>query len=356
MNFVSIVIPAYNAAATLPDTLSCVIAQSWPHFEAIVIDDGSTDTTHSVIDAFAARDPRVRGVWQANSGVAAARNHGLRISRGNLIAPLDADDLWHPEKLARQIARLERGGAGTGMVYCWSTDVDQSGLIVQHRLALDRWEGDVYAPLVYANFIGNGSVPLIRKNVLLALGGWDTTLRDADAQGCEDWQLYLRIAQHSDVALEPAFLVGYRQGQFAMSRNIHALRRSYQMVLAEARRDRPDLPEWLFRCSKGAFDLYVAELLIEAGDRNGALRAAVRGAWNDPVWLARHSTYHKFQKLIRAARRRLLPFRSPLPPRSNSSFGQLSPQPRAEKPEGRVMSRREAQIDALRRRTVIGRS
>ena len=85
------------------------------------------------------------------------------------------------------------------MAYCWSTDIDANDHIVEHRLAVERVEGDVYAALVLHNFIGNGSVPLIRRGLLQAVGGWDTALHHANAQGCEDWLLYLRLAERAPV-------------------------------------------------------------------------------------------------------------------------------------------------------------
>lgn len=353
MTRVSVVIPAYNAAETLPDTLSSVMAQSWPHFEVIVVDDGSSDHTDEIIADFAIRDPRIKAVRQDNAGVAAARNHGLRVAKGDLIAPLDADDLWHPEKLARQVERIERAGPGAGMTYCWSSDIDKLGVIVHHRIALDRWEGDVFAPLVYANFVGNGSVPLIRKELLQAIGGWDPALREADAQGCEDWQLYLRIACRSDVVLVPGFLVGYRQGSQAMSRNIQRMHRSYNLVLSEARQARPDLPDWLFQWSEGAFELYMAELLFEAGDRVGAARATMRGIWYDPAWLARRSTLLKLGRALRRCAGPIARSRTIRPPPHpiGLHFSQLAPEPHREEPEGGVVRHCEARIDALRRRT-----
>ena len=342
----------------MPDTLSSVIAQTWTDFEVIVVDDGSSDDTNAVIAAFEARDSRIKGVRQLNAGVAAARNHGLRVAKGDLIAPLDADDLWHAEKLAWQIERLERAGPAAGMVYCWSSDIDKSGIIVQHRIALDRWEGDVFAPLVYANFIGNGSVPLIRKGLLQTIGGWDAALRDADAQGCEDWQLYLRLACRCDVVLAPGFLVGYRQGGQAMSRNIHAMQRSYDLVMAEGRQARPDLPEWLFRWSEGAFALYVAELLLEAGDRVGAARATMRGIWHDPAWLTRRSTLRKLRRALRRIAGPVASSRAdqPLPYPIGLHFSQLMPEPHREEPEGGAMRHCEARIDALRQRAPLAQS
>ena len=99
---VSVIIPAYNAAPYLAETLASVFAQSYPDYEIIVVDDGSTDDTLAVLEQFADRITLIR---KPNGGPASARNAGLRQARGELLAFLDGDDLWLPDKLAAQVER-----------------------------------------------------------------------------------------------------------------------------------------------------------------------------------------------------------------------------------------------------------
>ena len=121
---VSVIVPAYNAAATIGETLRSALAQTYPQLEVLVVDDGSTDATADIVRSFVARDPRVRLLQQANAGVAAARNLAIAQSRGAYVAPLDADDLWHPQKIALQLEALRRGGPRVGVVYCWWRVID----------------------------------------------------------------------------------------------------------------------------------------------------------------------------------------------------------------------------------------
>ncbi len=102
----SIIVPAHNAAATLLATLDCLLNQTYRDFEVILIDDGSTDATRRIAEAYCA-DPRMRVVRQAKGGAASARNSGLAVARGQYVGFCDADDLWHPQKLATHIAHLD---------------------------------------------------------------------------------------------------------------------------------------------------------------------------------------------------------------------------------------------------------
>ena len=127
---VSVIIPAFNAAAHIRQTLNSVLAQTYQAIEVIVVDDGSSDATSAIVEEFVKRDARVQLVRQSNAGVGAARNTAIRMARGKYIAPLDADDFWFPEKLEKQVACMEQCGDETGLVYCWSTLVDKDGEFV----------------------------------------------------------------------------------------------------------------------------------------------------------------------------------------------------------------------------------
>jgi GT2 family glycosyltransferase len=297
---VSVLVPAYNAATTIGETLASACSQTHTRLEIIVVDDGSVDQTARVVLQAASEDSRIRLVKQANAGVAAARNTALAHATGEFVAPLDADDIWRPTKIERQLKRI-LGNSNVGMVYCWSLDIDGSSRVVKRRLDYDRFEGDVYAALVLSNFVGNGSAPLLRRDLVAEIGGWDTSLRRMRAQGCEDWKLYLKIAERSLVALEPAFLVGYRQSATAMSRSVDQMSRSYDRVISEARRSHPELPSTLFRWSRAGFHRYAAALLFESGNWPSAVIRLAQTAVLDPAYLRRRSVRRKLESLLAAS-------------------------------------------------------
>lgn len=119
---ITVIVPAYNAGATLDQTLESVRSQSYRNVEILIIDDGSRDETRGIATRHAAADNRVRLISQVNAGVAAARNRGIAEARGKLIAPIDADDLWASTKLEKQIAIMD--GPNVGLIYCWYAIID----------------------------------------------------------------------------------------------------------------------------------------------------------------------------------------------------------------------------------------
>ena len=281
---VSVVIPVYNGARFISRTLDSVLAQTHRTLEIVVVDDGSTDRTTDLVLERAAADPRVRLVHQENSGVAAARNRGIRESQGPFIAPLDADDLWHPEKIERQLRRFEERPEA-GLVYCWSIGIDEHDAVLPYPPAPAAYEGDVLAAVLFQDFIGNASVPLIRRGCLEAVGGYDESLRAAGAEGCEDRKLLLDLAERYDFYLVPLFLVGYRQLPQSMSRDHEKMLRSYELVMSEATRKRVDLPKRVLRWARARNRFYLALRAASKRRYGEALSLCCSALHHDPTLL-----------------------------------------------------------------------
>lgn len=269
---VSVLLAAYNAAATVDETVASALAQTHHDLELIAVDDGSTDDTPERLAAWAARDPRVRLLRQRNRGVAAARNHALREARGEFIAPLDADDLWAPAKLERLVARL-RAAPAAGLAYSGWVVVDPAGRPLDRS---PRWTvaGRALDRLAEVNFAGCASVPVFRHAALQAAPaphGYDPRLRDLDAQGCEDWDLLLRVAEGHEVAVDPAVLVAYRRHAQSMSASCAAMWRSGTRVLDELAARQPALPAAVLRAGRAQFALHLAGVAYWSGRPREAL-------------------------------------------------------------------------------------
>jgi glycosyltransferase involved in cell wall biosynthesis len=277
---VSIIVPVRDGESSIAATLESAAGQTYGNTEIVVVDDGSRDGTRAIVEAWVARDPRVRLIAQANRGVAAARNRAVEAARGELIAPLDADDLWDPTKIERQVRRMLEAGDGTGLVYCWWVSIDVDGALLD---CSPRWrfEGPGADILLQVNYTGNASVPLYRRRDLERVGGYDVTLRERDGEGCEDLDLALKVAERSNVAVVPSWLVGYRRSHGNMSTRTDRMWRSYALALTNARTRREALSSASIRKSQHQFALYLAGVSF----RSGAYAKAIR--WGFPALRSR---------------------------------------------------------------------
>lgn len=215
MTFASIVVPAYNVASTLAETLTALLAQTHGNFEIIVVDDGSTDDTPHIASRFAT-DARVRVIRQTNRGLAGARNTGIAAAQGEVIGFCDSDDIWVPEKLCRHVAHLDRNPK-VGVSYAGSALMNDAGALTGGAQR-PRLTGVDASCIFKRNPVGNGSAPVIRRAVFRDIAyrprfetarDWyfDETFRQS-----EDIECWLRIALKTDWAFEgiPGLLTLYR--------------------------------------------------------------------------------------------------------------------------------------------------
>jgi glycosyltransferase involved in cell wall biosynthesis len=237
---VTVVIPAYNASATIDETLASVRAQTHRNLEIVVVDDGSRDATTDLVLNQAKVDPRIRLIRQANAGVAAARNRGIAEASAELIAPVDADDLWRPDKIARQVSALDEGGARVALVYTWFASIDAASSVLGLSYPI-TYQGEVLPEILRSNFIGNGSACLMRKAAVVEVGAYDPSLRARAGQGCEDWKLYMLLAEKYEFAVVRDYLIGYRRLPENMSSDIMQMLRSWELIAAVMRTRQPGL-------------------------------------------------------------------------------------------------------------------
>lgn len=218
---VSVVIPVYNGAATIERTIASVYAQTFGDFELIVIDDGSTDDTAARVAASA--DARLKLHRYANAGLAESRNRGVARARGELIAFLDADDLWTSDKLEAQVAALA-AAPRAALAYSLTDSIDaQDRFLARGSHIVEN--GQVYEKLVLRNVLDNGSTPLIRAATLRAAGPFDVTI-----PATADWDMWMRLALRDEIVCVPKVQVLYRVHDGAMSSNVRVLEE--QMVTA----------------------------------------------------------------------------------------------------------------------------
>ena len=219
---VSVVIPAYNCGAYLAAAVQSVLDQDYPHKEVIVVNDGSTDNTAEVLAGFGTR---IVVINQSNAGVAAARNLGMQTAHGELIALLDADDLWLPGKLRKQVEYLN-AHPELGAVYCawreWAPNA--SGEFVIPQLSRDEMEregidakdsGWLYNALLLDSIIHTTTL-VIRREIMQQSGTFDAALRRG-----QDYDYWFRISRLAPIHKLSAVLSLYRIHSESVSQKPH---------------------------------------------------------------------------------------------------------------------------------------
>ncbi len=193
---VSIIIPVYNSDKTISEALESVAAQTYTDYEIIVVNDGSSDQSESVIKKYMRPPFDITYVEQINKGAAAARNTGLRLAKGEFVAFLDADDLWDKNRLAAAIQTMD-ADPQTGLVFSDMRHMVDGALVhasyLHERGYRHLSSGRIYDNLLKENFIFTPTVTL-RRDVLKEVGYFDESLPIT-----EDYDLWLRITRQYPV-------------------------------------------------------------------------------------------------------------------------------------------------------------
>jgi glycosyltransferase involved in cell wall biosynthesis len=201
---VSIVIPNYNNANFLGDAILSILRQTYKHYEIIIVDDGSTDNSRQVVSTFG---DEVRYIWQENKGLGGARNTGILAANGTFVGFLDADDQWMPDFLETMVFQTQKN-LDTAVFFSNARYMDERGMDLPQSVGIPAIPlGKMYHSLLRANFIIPSTV-LVKRSVIIDEGLFDQSCKPL--HGCEDWDLWLRIAPRYKFLGIPASLVRYR--------------------------------------------------------------------------------------------------------------------------------------------------
>jgi glycosyltransferase involved in cell wall biosynthesis len=233
---VSVIMPVYNGEKFLAEALRSVVDQAYPDWELVVVDDGSTDATASIVAAV--EDSRIRYAHQPNRGQAAALNRGLDLARGAYVTTLDADDRLTPNSLLDRVRWLEAHPDVDAVYadgYFCNADLEPQLRFSQHRPA--NVAGDIYPALINTPLFGTGACVLIRTDLLRR-----RHIRyDEAIVMCQDWDFYIRVAAHAQFGYVDAPSVYYRVHPANMTltvgreRHINAIVRTRFKVLESSR-------------------------------------------------------------------------------------------------------------------------
>lgn len=277
---ISVVMPIHNAAAFLPHTLSSLREQSLTDWQLIAVDDGSSDDSAAIVAEMGREDSRIRLLRQPNAGVSLSRNRGVAASRAPLIAFLDADDLWHPDKLQQHVARHEHD-PGLGVSFARVEFLTPAGhptgqVASQPRTPLRP------AAFLYENPTTTTSNWVLRREVFEAVGGFIAAMSYS-----EDLEWLLRVACQGRWRIEviDRVLTYYRTSDGGLSASLERMDRGWLRLVEEARRYAPDLVAQHFARAQATHLRYLARRSLRLSIAPGLGRGfMVRALRSDP-WL-----------------------------------------------------------------------
>jgi len=271
---VSVIIPNYNYGRYLGQAVDSVLAQSYPNVEVIVADDGSTDQSSEVLRSYG---DRIRWVQQRRQGVAAARNRGVSESRGELVAFLDADDVWMTQKLERQVARW-LASPDLGLIHCGARRIDVSGRTLEvQQDGMEGWISHEMLLFKRCTIVCAGSTALIPRRVFDGVGGFDTRLSTS-----ADWDLCYRVGVRYPAGFVRDPLVAVRMHQTNMHDNIRAMEHDMLLAYGKAFRDAEVAVRRLRRRSYGNLHMVLGGSFARAGQWRDASRHILKGLWLTP--------------------------------------------------------------------------
>jgi glycosyltransferase involved in cell wall biosynthesis len=267
---VSALVPVYNGERYLAEALDSALAQQFDALEVVVVDDGSTDGSGRIARDYAARDSRVRVVTQGNAGLPAARNAAIAAARGEFFALLDADDIWLPDHLQQAVAVLDREPA-VGLVHAGVECIDADGESVGFYTRRGRLAFDTYRALVLRHEHVCCPTAVFRRRCVEAVGAFDLRFTGL---GCEDRDLWIRIAEYYRVHYIDAIGAFYRVHAGSMSRNAERMARAREILLKKLAGTRRGAP--LVRHAKAMIESDIGMDLMAEGLPKQALMAQLR--------------------------------------------------------------------------------
>ena len=302
---VSVIVPCYNRADIVGETIESVLAQSYQLLEIIIVDDGSTDDTREVVTRYS--DPRIRYFYKTNGGLSSARNAGLDEARGEFIAFLDSDDVWHPWKLSAQIEIFSRYGS-VGLVWSDMSTFEVVGRVIAERHLREYYSAysvvqlearhsaagclsdlvdgtppsiaacpfyvfDVFHEMFSGNLV-HPSTAVVRRQRLRESGPFEV---EVTGHGAEDYHFYFRICALGPVAFldAPTTLYRVHASQLSTCNRLHEARGNLKVVTHWLDRRPSTLPQPVIQKSLATSHAWLGAEELNAGDP----RAAARHLW-----------------------------------------------------------------------------
>jgi glycosyltransferase involved in cell wall biosynthesis len=284
---VSVIIPTYNAEKYISETINSVLTQTFQDFEILVVDDGSPDQSVEICRQFT--DPRIKIIRQANRGLPGARNTGIRQAQAEYIAFLDADDIWHPEKLEKHVEHLD-GKPDVGISFSYSAFINEFGDLTGLYQKPKKLKGITPGYVLCRNPVGNGSAAMIRRAVFEEIkypddlhGTVEDQYFDESFRRAEDVDFWMRISLQTAWQLEglPQVLTFYRITSGGLSANaLHQLE-ALEQVLAKTQRYAPEVIAQYGHTARAYYLRYTARRAVTLRDGDMAVKMLSRALASD---------------------------------------------------------------------------
>ena len=287
---VSVVMPVFNVAPYVAEAVQSVLDQTFTDFELVIVDDGGTDNSIAICQTF--DDPRIRIVHQQNRGLAGARNTGIAQGRGDLIALLDSDDRWRPEKLMLHVIHLD-ADASVGVSYSGSRFIDADGHVLKQA---QRPQLEAVTPhhVLCRNPVGNGSAAVIRRAALDQIVHADAKepgrprYFDESFRQSEDIELWIRMSLTGGYRFDgiAPLLTDYRIVGGGLSANIARQFESWERVIDKVRSYAPGFVAQHGAAARAYQLRYLARRSVQLGDGAFALSliSEALSASRQPLW------------------------------------------------------------------------
>jgi glycosyltransferase involved in cell wall biosynthesis len=254
---ISVIIPTHNRPQMLKEAVDSALGQTFQDFEIIIVLNGASPAAVEMADRLRA-SPKVKVVEIPDDTLAAARNFGLGVAGGEWIAFLDDDDVWLPDKLAIQLDAAERSGAD--IVTCNFSWFNDTGDLAGAGLGAPPQGLSLAEALMLQNCVSGGSAVIVKADAVRKLGGFDSSMR-----GCEDWDMWRRLAWDSKIHCVDRALVKYRRHGTNMTANLDLALQAETQHFAKLLRDTPVKLHHMMPAAKQRYFRFLLHNLTEQG-------------------------------------------------------------------------------------------
>ena len=288
-SLVSVVIPLFNAERYIKECIESVLNQTHSLFEIIVVDDGSTDSSYSVVKSI--KDKRLRIITQKNGGIAVARNKGIQNARGDIIGFLDADDWWHPQKIALHVDHFSNNPK-VGLNFSYSQFIAESSKVLGYY-QMSKIKDIQARDILLKNPIGNGSTVFVRRSLVDEISSirkhGDGEFFNHDLRASEDIECWLKVCLETNWMIEgiPYPLTYYRISGSGASSDLTNQYRAWNKTVGIVQKKNPEFIATYYSLAKSYYLRYLSRRAFKSRRKLKSLALFLESIQSSPIIIAK---------------------------------------------------------------------